>query len=86
MLLTKTSPPDNLASALASGIEFPLAALFAVAGVMETLMLWASLPCASSAYILAVRMGGDGPAVATQVTAGTLIAMVTIPLWMMTVT
>ncbi len=33
----------NLASALASGLEFPLAALFAVAGVMETLMLWASL-------------------------------------------
>lgn len=50
------------------------------------LILWASLPCASSAYILAVRMGGDGPAVATQVTAGTLIAMVSIPLWMMTVT
>ena len=33
----------NLASALASGLPFPLAALFAVAGVMETLMLWASL-------------------------------------------
>ena len=33
----------NLASALASGMEFPLAALFAVAGVMETLMLWALL-------------------------------------------
>jgi predicted permease len=47
------------------------------------LLLWASLPSASSAYILAVRMGGDGPAVATQVTAGTLIAMVTIPLWML---
>lgn len=50
------------------------------------LLLWAALPTASSAYILAVRMGGDGPAVATQVTAGTLIAMVTIPLWMMAVT
>ena len=50
------------------------------------LLLWASLPTASSAYILAVRMGGDGPAVATQVTAGTLIAMATIPLWMLTVT
>jgi diguanylate cyclase (GGDEF)-like protein len=33
----------NLASALASGLDLPLAALFAVAGVMETLMLWASL-------------------------------------------
>jgi hypothetical protein len=60
---------------------------FGLSGVEAgVLILWASLPCASSAYILAVRMGGDGPAVATQVTAGTLIAMVSIPLWMMTVT
>jgi len=70
----------------------PLAAFgcvrfFGLTGVEAgVLMLWASLPCASSAYILAVRMGGDGPAVATQVTAGTLMAMITIPLWMMTVT
>jgi malonate transporter and related proteins len=70
----------------------PLAAfacirLFGLTGVEAgVLMLWASLPCASSAYILAVRMNGDGPAVATQVTAGTLIAMVTIPLWMLSVT
>jgi hypothetical protein len=46
-----------------------------------TLVLWAALPTASSAYILAVRMGGDGPSVATQITAGTLISMATIPLW-----
>jgi malonate transporter and related proteins len=45
------------------------------------LLLWAALPTASSAYILAVRMGGDGPSVATQITAGTLISMATIPLW-----
>ena len=41
----------NLASALASGIELPLAAPFAVAGVMETLMLWA--------LIVAVRVDPD---------------------------
>ena len=41
----------NLASALASGIAFPLAALFAVAGVMETLMFWA--------LIVAVRVDPD---------------------------
>jgi hypothetical protein len=46
------------------------------------LVLCAALPTASSAYILAVRMGGDGRAVATQITAGTVISMVTIPLWM----
>ena len=45
------------------------------------LLVWAALPTASSAYILAVRMGGDGPSVATQITAGTLISMATIPLW-----
>lgn len=45
------------------------------------LVLWAALPTASSAYILAVRMGGDGPSVAAQITAGTLISMVTLPLW-----
>jgi len=45
------------------------------------LLLWAALPTASSAYILAVRMGGDGPSVATQITVGTVISMATIPLW-----
>jgi len=59
---------------------------FGLGGVEAgVLLLWAALPTASSAYILAVRMGGDGPAVATQVTAGTLAAMVTIPLWMLLV-
>jgi predicted permease len=46
------------------------------------LVLWAALPTASSAYILAVRMGGDGPSVATQITVGTVLSMATIPLWM----
>ena len=45
------------------------------------LILAAALPTASSAYILAVRMGGTGGAVATQITAGTLISMVTLPFW-----
>jgi predicted permease len=46
------------------------------------LILFAALPTASSAYILAVRMGGDGPSVATQITVGTVASMATIPLWM----
>ena len=33
----------NLASALASGMSLPMSALFAVAGVIETLMLWGAL-------------------------------------------
>jgi len=33
----------NLASALASGMAWPMSALFALAGVIETLMLWGSM-------------------------------------------
>jgi hypothetical protein len=65
----------------------PLAAwgcvkLLGLSGVEAgVLVLWAALPTASSAYILAVRMGGDGPSVATQISVGTLVSMATIPLW-----
>lgn len=48
----------------------------------SVLVLAAALPTASSAYILAVRMGGMGGAVATQVTVGTLLSMATLPAWM----
>jgi hypothetical protein len=66
----------------------PLAAWGCVKGLglsgieAGVLVLWAALPTASSAYILAVRMGGDGPSVATQITAGTVISMATIPVWL----
>ncbi len=46
------------------------------------LVLFASLPPASSAYILAVRMGGDGRCVATAVSAGTVVSVLTIPFWL----
>ncbi len=48
----------------------------------HVLLLCAALPTATNAYILAVRMTGDGRAVATQVTIGTVISMVTIPAWL----
>lgn len=53
-------------------------------GAMEgaVLVLVAALPTATNAYILAVRMVGDGRAVATQVSAGTLLSMATLPAWM----
>jgi predicted permease len=53
-------------------------------GGMEArvLIACAALPTATSAYILAVQMGGDARAVATQVTVGTLAAMVTLPFWL----
>jgi predicted permease len=45
-------------------------------------VLFAALPTATSAYILAVRMGGDGPGVAWLVSASTVAAMLTLPLWL----
>ncbi len=45
------------------------------------LIVFASLPTASSAYILASRMGGDGAGVAWLISAGTLTAMVTMSIW-----
>ncbi len=44
------------------------------------LVTFASLPTASSAYVLAVRLGGHGAFVAGLVTVSTLIAMVGLPL------
>jgi predicted permease len=42
-------------------------------------VLFSGLPTASSAFILATRMGGDGNSVAWQISAGTLLSMLTIP-------
>jgi malonate transporter and related proteins len=54
-----------------------------LAGIyFDIALAWAALPTASSAYILAQRMGGDGRSVAWLISAGTLAAMVTLPLWL----
>jgi malonate transporter and related proteins len=45
-------------------------------------VLFAALPTASSAYVLASRMGGDGPYVAGLVTVSTLLGMLSIPVWL----
>lgn len=51
----------------------------------EIAVLFAALPTASSAYILAVRMGGNGAIVAFLVSAGTIVSVVTLPLWIIAV-
>lgn len=56
-------------------------ALALEAGYRDILVAFCALPTASSAYILAVRMDGDGPAVAWLVSATTLAAMLTLPGW-----
>jgi predicted permease len=60
-----------------------LARMLGLAGLYYDIALaFAALPTASSAYILAQRMGGDGAGVAWLISASTLAAMVTLPLWL----
>ncbi len=47
----------------------------------QILMVFAVVPTASSAYILATRMGGDGPYTARLITTTTVAAALAIPLW-----
>jgi len=47
----------------------------------QVVVLFAALPTASSAYILAMRMGGDGKSVAWLISASTLLSMLTLTLW-----
>ncbi|MES2887442.1 MAG: AEC family transporter [Pseudomonadota bacterium] len=46
------------------------------------LMSFAALPTASSAYVLAARMGGRAAFVAGLVTASTVLGMLSLPLWL----
>lgn len=62
--------------ALAVGRHFGLGGLN-----LNVVVLFAAMPTASSAYILAMRMGGDGKSVAWLISATTLGAMLTLPLW-----
>ncbi|MGZ5598737.1 MAG: AEC family transporter [Usitatibacter sp.] len=64
-------------------IAWTLVRAFGFTGMeAKVLVLCAALPTASNAYILAVRMTGDGSLVATQITLGTVVSMLSIPLWM----
>ncbi|MFN9480041.1 MAG: AEC family transporter [Betaproteobacteria bacterium] len=49
----------------------------------QVVLLFAALPTASSAYVLAARMGGNAAPVAFIVTVQTLLAMLTVPLWLL---
>lgn len=69
-------------------VAMPLAAIAIARGLglsglyFDIALAFAALPTASSAYILARRMGGDGASVAWLISASTLAAMVTLPLWL----
>jgi len=59
-------------------------ALSELEGQMAVVM--AAVPTATSAYILAVQMKSPGPPVAMLISLGTLLAAVTLPLWIAAVT
>lgn len=49
---------------------------------LQIVVLFCALPTASSCYILAARMGGNGPVTAFLISLGTLVSAVTIPFWL----
>jgi predicted permease len=49
---------------------------------LQIAVMFGALPTASSAYVLATRMGGNGPLVAFLISAGTLISLFTLPVWL----
>lgn len=51
-------------------------------GQQAIILAFAALPTASSAYVLAVRMGGHGGFAAGLVTVSTLLGMLGLPLWL----
>jgi predicted permease len=65
-------------------IAFFLGAWFALPPLqLQILVTFAALPTASSAYVLAARLGGNGPLVAFIISAGTLVSIATLPVWLM---
>jgi predicted permease len=84
-------PGDSRFAAYAFAVKLvamPLAAL-ALARMLnlaplpaQILVLFAAMPSASACYILAARMGGDGPYVARLITSTTLGAAVALPFWL----
>jgi hypothetical protein len=60
-------------------------ALSTVAGLSsverEIAIVMAAVPTAPSAYILATRMKSDGASVAALISSGTVLAAITLPLW-----
>ncbi len=48
----------------------------------QIVVMFTAMPTASSAYILATRMGGDGPFVAFLISVSMVASLVTLPLWL----
>ena len=79
------SKPLTLSLLMIRHLLLPLVALglcwlFGLSAVQSTvLLIFSALPTASSAYVLAARMGYNGPYVAGLVTLSTLLGMLSLP-------
>ncbi|MFZ6723399.1 AEC family transporter [Undibacterium sp. Ji49W] len=49
---------------------------------LQIAVVFCALPTASSAYVLAARMGGNGPFVAFLISASTVLSVLTLPVWL----
>lgn len=64
-------------------LAYVLAPLFGLSLVeRQVAVLLAAVPTAPSSYILAMQMNGTGAPVALLISTGTLLAIVTLPLWL----
>lgn len=75
LLTIKHALMPALALALVLALGLP-------AGQQLIVLAFAAMPTASSAYVLAVRMGGHGGFTAGLVTVSTLLGMASLPLWL----
>lgn len=75
LLAIKHLAMPALALVLVSALGLP-------ASQQAVVVAFAALPTASSAYVLAVRMGGHGGFTAGLVTVSTLLGMVGLPFWL----
>ena len=48
----------------------------------QMLIVFASMPPATAAYVLAARMGGDANLAGLIISIGTALSAITIPLWL----
>ena len=70
-------------TAIAAALVLVLAWALGLDGVSrDVALLFAALPTATSAYILARQLGGDAELMAALITGQTLLAMLSLPLWL----
>lgn len=64
-------------------VAWGVARAFGLTGMwFETAILFAAQPVSTVAYVLAVRMRGDGRIIAAQIALTTLLSMLTLPAWL----